>query len=286
MTGVGLLKKLRHSNVLVLISASLAATFIYFMAVYIIGGRIIVAVTNSVARSLDQTAHAEKRFIYKNSTLVRKISGDVSYELAAIVNPDVFVPAIKDGLAPAIRTLDTKQNVVFLGIDDGAYKNPKVIESMKKHKIKASLYLADRFINDNYDFFKDMVSLGSKIENHTLHHRLLPQISYEEQKAEICGMADLEEKIYGRRPTLFRPPGGDYNTDTQKAAAACGMKAIVLWIAKANGGSMQYQGEHKLHKGDIVLMHFRPEFEQDMQAFVDAQNEAGLKTVLLDKWIK
>lgn len=225
-------------------------------------------------------------YVLKDVKVVKRVANDTASEYAALVMPDVYIPSIKDGLAPAIRRLETSQNVVFLGIDDGAYKDPSVIEIMKKNKIRASIFLADRFITDNRDFFKDLVPLGSKIENHTLHHKLLSQLSYEEQKDEICGMADLEEKVYGQRPILFRPPGGDYNTDTQRAAAACGMKAVVLWIAKANGGSMQYQGEKKLHKGDIVLMHFRPEFEQDMQAFVEAQNAAGLRTVLLDKWLR
>jgi len=30
------------------------------------------------------------------------------------------------------------------------------------------------------------------------------------------------------------------------------------------------------------LMHFRPEFKQDMKAFVDAMNVAGLHTALLE----
>lgn len=200
--------------------------------------------------------------------------------------PDNFIPPVKDGLAPVISRITTSQNVVFLGIDDGGFKDQKVIDIMQKNNIKASLFLADRFISSNRDFFKALIPLGSKIENHTLSHVLLSNLSYQEQLREICGMAELEEKIYGRRPILFRPPGGNYNTDTQRAAATCGMKAVVLWIAKANGGSMQYQYDKKLQKGDIVLMHFRPEFEQDMQAFVKAQNAAGLQTTLLDSWVK
>lgn len=83
----------------------------------------------------------------------------------------------------------------------------------------------------------------------------------------------------------MRPPGGNYNKDTPRAAAACGMKAVVQWIAKANGGSMQYQIGHGLRAGDIVLMHFRPEFKSDMQAFLDAEKAAGLHTELLEDWL-
>ena len=95
-------------------------------------------------------------------------------------------------------------------------------------------------------------------------------------------MADYEEKTFGRRPVFFRPPGGSYSAVMQKAAYDCGMKAIVTWIAKANGGSMQYQIGSGLRPGDVVLTHFRPEFLKDLKAFVDAENAAGLHTELLE----
>jgi peptidoglycan/xylan/chitin deacetylase (PgdA/CDA1 family) len=106
--------------------------------------------------------------------------------------------------------------------------------------------------------------------------------SYAQQKDEICGMADYELLHYGRRPTLFRPPGGAYSDTMRQAAADCGMKAVVTWIAKADDGAMQYQIGGVLRPGDVVLMHFRPEFRQDLQAFIDAQNAAGLHTELLE----
>lgn len=199
--------------------------------------------------------------------------------------PDYTIPLVTNGVAPVISHLPTKQPVVFLGIDDGGNKQQFEIDLMRQNNIKASLFLADRFIWNNYDFFKGFKDEGSVIEDHTLHHPNLTTLSFDQQKQEICGMADVEQKQYGRRPILFRPPGGSYNLTTQRAAAACGMKAVVMWIAKANGGSMQYQIGHSLRAGDIVLMHFRPEFKQDLQAFINAQNAAHLHTVLLENWL-
>lgn len=199
--------------------------------------------------------------------------------------PDGSIPPIVNGLAPAISTIKTKEQVVFLGIDDGANKKDFELKLMKANNIKASLFLANRFITDNPFFFTDFMGEGSLIEDHTMHHKLLQGLPYAEQKAEICDEADLFLKEYGRRPILFRPPGGSYDVETQRAAADCGMKAVVLWIAKANGGSMQYQIGHSLRPGDIVLMHFRPEFQADMQAFLDAEHAAGLHTELLEDWL-
>ena len=198
---------------------------------------------------------------------------------------DVSIPPVQNGLAPVLSTLKTKQPVVFLGIDDGAAKQASELQMMKDNNVRASLFLANRFMSGNSAFFKDFIPAGSIVEDHTMNHKLLSKLTLDEQKAEICGQADIELKQFGRRPVLFRPPGGDYNTDTQRAAAACGMKAVVLWIAKANGGTMQYQVGHKLRPGDIVLMHFRPEFAKDLQAFLDASKAAGLHTELLENWM-
>lgn len=198
---------------------------------------------------------------------------------------DVTIPPVVNGVAPVISRLDTKEPVVFLGIDDGAYKAPFELQLMQQNNVKASLFLANSFIQDNPGFFKGFVTAGSLIEDHTIDHKPLPQLTYEQQKQEICGQADNEEREYGRRPILVRPPGGAYDGNTPRAAAACGMKAVVQWIAKANGGSMQYQIGHSLRPGDIVLMHFRPVFQQDLQAFLDAAKAAGLHTELLEDWL-
>ena len=215
-----------------------------------------------------------------------KLQPSVDSALPTQLPPDYTIPPTINGLAPLLINIPTKQNVVFLGIDDGVYKQATELQLMKRNNVKASLFLADIFIKDNPAFFKKFISAGSFVENHTVNHKLLSRLSYEEQKQEICFEADRQLLEYGRRPVLFRPPGGDYNQNTQRAAAACGMKAVILWIAKANGGSMQYQVGNKLQPGDIVLMHFRPEFAADMQAFVTAEKTAGLHTALLEDWIK
>jgi len=197
---------------------------------------------------------------------------------------DYSLPSIRDGLAPVIYKVSTSQNLVFLGIDDGAFKDQSVVDLMQQNHIKASLFLSKAFIASNPAFFKQLVAQGSYVENHTLSHdvNMVKTQDYTQQKAEICGMSDYVESNFGRRPVFFRPPGGAYSDTMLKAAADCGMKAVVTWIAKANGGSMQYQVGNKLRAGDIVLMHFRPEFKQDLQAFIDACNAAGLHTALLE----
>jgi len=212
----------------------------------------------------------------------------VSVQTISSIAPDYSIPTETDGMAPVISTLPTKQNIVFLGIDDGAYKDQSVVDILKENHIKASLFLSKAFIASNPDFFKQLIDQGSVVEDHTLTHDtdMVNKEDYYQQKADICGMADYVELHYGHRPTLFRPPGGAYSDTMRRAAADCGMKAVVIWIAKANGGSMQYQIGDKLRPGDIVLLHFRPEFKQDIDAFVGELKASGLHTALLEDAIQ
>lgn len=204
-----------------------------------------------------------------------------------VAAPDFSLPPIEDGMVPVLTRIPTAQKVVFLTIDDGGAKLPGNLGLLRANKIEASLFLAKMFIANDPDYFKQFLTEGSKIEDHTISHQLnFIKLSYQEQKNEICKMADFEEQIYGRRPVFFRPPGGPYTSAVRKAAAECGMKAIVTWEAKANAGRVDYQVGHALRPGDIVLMHFRPEFAQDLQAFIDAKNAAGLNVVLLEDFLK
>lgn len=201
--------------------------------------------------------------------------------------PDYVLPPIVDGMAPVLTKIPTEQKVVFLTIDDGAVKRDSDLALLERHGIKASIFLAHDIIANDPNFFLKYTAAGHPIENHTMTHNLgFIQLSYEAQKAEICGMADFEEKHYGRRPVFFRPPGGPYTQATQRAVAACGLKAIVDWETKANAGGMDYQVGSGLRPGDIVLMHFRPEFPDDLGAFMKAQKAAGLKVVLLEDYLQ
>ncbi len=200
--------------------------------------------------------------------------------------PDVIYTNSKSGIVPVFYRINTTQPVVFLTIDDGYIKEPEAIKFMKDHNIVASLFLNDSKVSDNYDYFRTLQSNGSVVENHTVNHPNLTKLSYTHQKKEICDNADRFATAFGSRPKLFRPPFGSFNENTRRAAAACGMTALVHWHAKANNGSMQYQQSDKLKPGDIVLMHFHKEFVADIQAFYNAAQKEGLKTVLLEDWIK
>ncbi|MEV8307063.1 polysaccharide deacetylase family protein [Streptomyces flavidovirens] len=162
------------------------------------------------------------------------------------------------GLPPVFTTVPVKERVVFLTMDDGAEKDPELLRMMTELGIPYSAFLSDYLVRENYGYFERMQGRGVALHNHTLNHRYMPGLSYKQQKREICGMQTVMEKRYGKRPRLFRPPYGNYNADTLRAARSCGIEAVPLWAAEAFPDRMEWrEWDRDLHPGDIVLTHFR-----------------------------
>ncbi|MFD9224770.1 polysaccharide deacetylase family protein [Streptomyces sp. NPDC060064] len=167
---------------------------------------------------------------------------------------------VEDGesLPPVFTTVPVKDKVVFLTIDDGWEKDPALLRMMSELKIPYSAFLSDYLISNNYDYFKEMRDRGVSLYNHTLNHLYLPGLSYAEQEREICNQQTKLEERYGKRPSLFRPPYGNYNRDTLRVAKSCGIKAVPLWAAEAFPDHMEWrEWDQDLHPGDIILTHFR-----------------------------
>jgi len=191
-------------------------------------------------------------------------------------------PAVHDGMVPVVTHIQTDKPYVFITIDDGAVKHPKARELMINAGVWPSVFLNTKYAEGHKDYFRE---LPVTVHSHTTNHPNLMGKPYEFQKQEICGNADFLAADYGKRPTLFRPPFGNYDATTRKAAADCGFKALVNWTAAVNDGRVQYQMGDKLKPGDIVLMHFRTTFAEDFTAFLNKAKENGLTPVPLEDFL-
>lgn len=173
-----------------------------------------------------------------------------------------------------------------MSIDDGWAKPADAQKWLVSHRLPFSLFLTDDAIKNNDGYFQKLQAAGMIIENHTLHHPRLNKLSLSRQQAEICGAAGIYERVFGRRPTLFRPPYGLMNDTTIQAASTCGMRAVVMWHANVEDGVVNYQEGDHLLPGDIVLMHFHSNMAADLQAFSKQVRQDHLQIGRLEDWIK
>ncbi|MEU1406255.1 polysaccharide deacetylase family protein [Streptomyces sp. NPDC005728] len=172
-------------------------------------------------------------------------------------NPGRLVTAHRAGADPP-RVLDhvaTTDKVVFLTYDDGAERDPRFVDMVRDLRLPVSFFLTDSVVGPGYGHFARLRAVGADIENHTLDHPAMPGLPYAGQRAEICGQQDKLRSRFGIRPRLFRPPYGTYDTTTLRAAADCGISALVLWRAAMTSDGISYvRGERRLRPGDVVLV--------------------------------
>lgn len=159
----------------------------------------------------------------------------------------------KPGFPRVVDHVPTHNRVVFLTYDDGAEKDPRFVDMVRELRLPVSLFLTDAVVGPGYAHFARLRSVGATVQNHTRDHTPLRGLPYAGQRAEICGQQDELKSRFGLRPTLFRPPYGTYDRTTLRAAADCGVTAVVLWRASMAAEGLAYErGEHRLHPGDIV----------------------------------
>ena len=186
---------------------------------------------------------------------------------------------------PFLSRIPVTQPVAFLTIDDGYLKNPEAEKLFAAAHVPVTLFLTTDAIQDDPAYFDRLRSYGAVIEAHTISHPELAGRSYAFQQHQICDGADRLARWYGRRPVLFRPPFGDKDSTTLRAAKDCGMTAAFMWKETVNKGKVRYQEGRTVQPGDIILMHFRPAFVQDYLAALKAIHRAGLTPALLEDYI-
>ena len=197
-------------------------------------------------------------------------------------------------LPPVISSIPTDRKVVFLTIDDGWEQDPGFVRQVRDERIPITVFAmrdaveakgapdqaggTARYVGaGKWGYFRQLRDAGVAIENHTLTHPNLRLLGRAAQRREICGSAQLIKKEIGTRPALFRPPFGNYNTDTLRAAKSCGVRAVLLWTATVQpGGKIAYQVPDKqLRPGDILLLHFRPNLARDFRILVKKIKRRG-----------
>ncbi|MEU6099565.1 polysaccharide deacetylase family protein [Streptomyces flaveolus] len=198
----------------------------------------------------------------------------------------------QEDLPPVFTTVPTEERILFLTIDDGAEKDPEFLRMMSELKIPYTVFLTDDEIKDDYGYFEKMQARGVTLNSHTLSHPYLPGLSYTQQKHEICGMQKVIEKRYGKRPALFRPPFGNYNRDTLRAAKSCGVKYVPIWNEEVYVDHWEYrEWDQDLHPGDIVLTHFRGRDDWDgtmtdlARRFLDRVTAEGYAVARLEDYL-
>ncbi|MEU9185221.1 polysaccharide deacetylase family protein [Streptomyces sp. NPDC048484] len=217
-------------------------------AALLAGALCLSACLSGCAQSVDPIERLGKKAAQKVRTHGPPVDAyrrwGLSDPLAPAPDPSGRRPAARaagPGLPPVVDRVPTRDKVVFLTFEDGVEKDPRFVDMVRELRLPVSVFLTDSVVGPGYAHFGRLRAVGASVQNRTLDHPYLPGLPYAGQRAEICGQQEKLKQRFGIRPRLFRPPYGDYNDDTLRAAADCGIAAIVLW-----------RDEDPLRPGDIL----------------------------------
>ena len=200
--------------------------------------------------------------------------------------PKAPVPAIPAaGAVPVISRIATADPVVFLTIDDGFIRDPRVPELLAQFKIPATLFVNQGPYLADPDYFARVTASGGSINSHTKSHGLMTKLSPSAQRAEICGMRDIIGRHVFVPGHFFRASFGLSNTATQTAASSCGINAVLSWHATLNDGRVQYQQGNQLQPGEIILTHFRDDLYDNIRALIWQSAIQGLTIAPIEDYL-
>lgn len=182
----------------------------------------------------------------------------------ASLKHDVVPPGPR---ARVVFSIPTKDPVVFVTIDDGFVQDPRVLAFLRQNHWPVSMFLIGRVVKAHPKFFRELMATGATVDDHTETHPHLPKLRYEEQRKQICQPNVEFPRELGVHPVLFRPPYGNFDDATLRAAEACGYTTVLRWSAKSSNGSLTIVGggNRPLRAGDILLLHFRKYLIGDLE---------------------
>lgn len=163
--------------------------------------------------------------------------------------------------SPIYRANPKKPSVSFIiNVAWGNEYIGSMLDTLKKHHIKATFVLEGRWVKNNPEMAKTIAKEGHELGNHSYTHPDMKNLSMQASVKEIEETNKVIQEVTGVKPALFGPPSGSFNDTTVKAAASLGMETI-LWTVdtvdwrKPAPEELINRVVTKLHNGALVLMH-------------------------------
>ena len=149
------------------------------------------------------------------------------------------------------------QKIAYLTFDDGPSANntPRILDILKKYNIKATFFVNG---NGKKKIYKRIVNEGHVIGNHTYSHNYkYIYSSVSSFKKDVDKLSDYLEEITGKRPEIFRFPGGSNNTVSRKYGGRTMMKTL-CWVIYYD---MDYQYfDWNVSSGDAITYRAKKDF--------------------------
>lgn len=151
---------------------------------------------------------------------------------------------------------------LLLTFDDGPHpaSTPALLKILRDEGVPATFFVIGKMVEKRPDLLRAIKQAGHTIANHTFSHVTLTRLPEDEVRTEYRANNEIVEKVAGVRMRFCRPPGGDYDGKTVRAAQAEGL-TTVLWtddpgdFANPGDGIVLDRTLKRLSNGGVILLH-------------------------------
>ena len=161
-----------------------------------------------------------------------------------------------------IYSVEREEKVIAISFDAswGADKTIPILDILDEHGVKTTFFLVGGWVEKYPNMVQEIFARGHEIGNHSDTHAHMNQLSEQGIRDELRIMSDRVEKITGVRPTLFRPPYGEYNDRVIRVSRAEGYEPVQWSIDSQDWKDRGTQDiirqcTYRVEPGDIVLFH-------------------------------
>lgn len=185
-----------------------------------------------------------------------------------------------------VYSVERDDNVIAVTFDAswGADNTPKLLDILDEYDAKCTFFLVGLWVDKYPDMVQAIVERGHEIGNHSATHPHMSKLSESKMLEELRMMSDKVEKLTGVRPTLFRPPYGDYNNSVIRTVRSAGYEAVQWSVDSLDWKNISPQDmirrAGKVGKGDIILFHNDSQYLLDaLPTLLQSYKEQGLQMV-------
>lgn len=146
---------------------------------------------------------------------------------------------------------------------DAAWGNEdtqQLIDILGKYQVKATFFVVGEWVDKYPESVKALSDAGHEVMSHSDTHAHFNTLSADEIMADLNASCDKIEAVTGVRPTLFRPPYGEYDDHVITTVRSMGIEPI-QWDVDSldwkdlSASEITQRVTSKVQPGSIVLFH-------------------------------
>lgn len=205
-------------------------------------------------------------------------------EIVSVFSPQKKLP---------IYSVETDEKKIAISFDAawGDEFTDDILDTLDKYNVKTTFFLVGFWVDKYPDMVKKIHERGHELGNHSSTHPHMSELSREQIIKELKTTEEKIQQLTGVKPTVFRPPFGDYDDLLIETAKELGYYTIQWDVDSLDWKELGVNQvvdrvTRNVKKGSIVLFHNNAKYVSEYLPLVlERLQEQGYQVVPVSELI-